>query len=198
MAQKEDIRITKTKAALTNAFYAMIAENDVDDITVNELCARANVRRATFYKHFKDKLDFLTYLIRDIRETFDRETFAGDPSPSITADYYINYISALGKFLSEREEAVSKILRSSLGPIFLYTFMHQNYIDTSKKLQISVGDGMALPSSLPVVASMLIGGVSHNILRWFELENRPPIDTLVEDMKLFFKTALDKHFEHNS
>lgn len=190
MAHKEDLRVIKTKAALTHTFFEMLKEIDVDDITVNELCIRANVRRATFYKHFKDKIDFLTYIIRDIRDTFDKENITDAKCSNITLDYYVNYISAIGKFLSERRDAISKILRSSLGPIFTYTFMQQNYYDTIDKLEQSVKDGMVLPTSIPVVASMLIGGISHNILRWFELDNHSTLDDLLIEMIKYIRMIL--------
>lgn len=189
MASREDLRVTKTKAALTHAFFEMLTESDVDDITVNDLCERAEIRRATFYKHFSDKVDFLCYLIRDIRDNFDKQSFRNSGT-SITVDYYVEYIAAIGNFLSERETAIAKILRSPLRATFIHVVMQQNYIDTKEKLEQSVRDGMTLPASVPVVANMLIGGVSHNILRWFELEERPPISDLIEEVVKLIEAIL--------
>lgn len=44
MEKKNDLRVQKTYRALMAAFEALMAEETFDDITVNELCARALIR----------------------------------------------------------------------------------------------------------------------------------------------------------
>ena len=44
MGKKKDLRVQKTYSALMAAFEALMAEETFDDITVNELCARALIR----------------------------------------------------------------------------------------------------------------------------------------------------------
>ena len=65
MEQKMDLRIRKTYKALKDTFLELLSEKKFEDITVNELCERAMVRRATFYKHFADKYDFFAFFIRE-------------------------------------------------------------------------------------------------------------------------------------
>ena len=59
---KSDLRIIKTRKALYTAFTMLLGEKSFEDITVNELCENAMVRRATCYKHFADKYDFFIKL----------------------------------------------------------------------------------------------------------------------------------------
>ena len=91
MAKKEDLRIIKTKAALTNAFYAMLEEMSLEEITVNDLCEKAEVRRATFYKHFNDKNDFIIYLIKDVRERFEVDVWSKESCGCPSKEYYKKY-----------------------------------------------------------------------------------------------------------
>ena len=44
MEKKKDLRVQKTYSALMAAFEALMAEETFDDITINELCARALIR----------------------------------------------------------------------------------------------------------------------------------------------------------
>ena len=55
MEKKLDLRVQKTRAALTSSLYSLLCEKGLNEITVTELCDRAMVRKATFYKHFADK-----------------------------------------------------------------------------------------------------------------------------------------------
>lgn len=57
-----DRRIARTKRALRSALIELMEERGLDGVSVNDLCARADLNRGTFYNHFHDKEDLLTYL----------------------------------------------------------------------------------------------------------------------------------------
>ncbi len=46
---------------ITQAFIAVLAENDFESLTVSEVCAQADVSRRTFFNHFPQKVDVLLY-----------------------------------------------------------------------------------------------------------------------------------------
>ena len=61
-AQKEkkvDRRVQRTRHALRVALVELIREKGYDAISVEEITQRANLGRATFYLHYKDKDDIL-------------------------------------------------------------------------------------------------------------------------------------------
>lgn len=62
--KKLDVRVQKTYIQLTNALMELLTQKSFDDITVLEICSTASVHRATFYKHFVDKHDFLNKCVK--------------------------------------------------------------------------------------------------------------------------------------
>ena len=182
MTRKEDLRIVKTKAALTSAFYEMLKTSSLEEMTVNDLCDAAGVRRATFYKHFKDKLDFIRYLIKDLRDRFDRERLQTDSNPYLTKDYYLKYAEAIINYLFSNETAIRNIVSSSMHSVFVEEFMHLNYEDTKRRLNESIKNGMTLVASVDTVTGMLVGGMTHTIIRWLESEDRCTSDVLLKDI----------------
>ena len=60
-----DPRVTRTRNLLLDAFLSLMAEKSFDDITVQDIAARATVNRATFYAHFVDKYALVDELIRE-------------------------------------------------------------------------------------------------------------------------------------
>ena len=68
-----DLRTVKIYDSLMVAFEELLQEKSFEQITVNELCDRAQTRRATFYKHFSDKYDFYQFMLRQLRERIFRE-----------------------------------------------------------------------------------------------------------------------------
>ena len=190
MAHKEDLRITKTKAALTKAFFSMLNDMAFENITVNELCDRADVRRATFYKHFKDKGDFTAYLIKDVRFRFETEQWNNQENTALTAEYYLEYAKTIIHYIVEHESAIKKILESPLRHTFVNVFVEENLKDTKKRLELSASEGMRLVSSPGVVAGMLVSGTARCIVSWFEDESRCSPDILLQDISSFIAKVL--------
>ena len=72
----EDRRITRSKLALKSALISMMEEKGFENVTVNDLCAKAGLNRGTFYNHFKTKEDLLWALEDEIMDdlvTFQEE-----------------------------------------------------------------------------------------------------------------------------
>lgn len=57
--KKPDRRVSRTRARLRSALLTLISEKRYLDITVEEITSRADLSRATFYLHYKDKEDLL-------------------------------------------------------------------------------------------------------------------------------------------
>ena len=56
---KNDRRVKRTLQSLRKALLELIKEKNYDEISIEEITERANVGRATFYLHYKDKEDLL-------------------------------------------------------------------------------------------------------------------------------------------
>lgn len=57
-----DRRIRKTQHALQKAFIQLVMEKEFNQITVKELCARADINKSTFYLHYRDIYDLASAL----------------------------------------------------------------------------------------------------------------------------------------
>lgn len=69
---KIDRRIVKTKRAINLALLQLLSEKSVDDITITELTAKADINRKTFYLHYagvEDVADELTAKLNDLFHT---------------------------------------------------------------------------------------------------------------------------------
>jgi AcrR family transcriptional regulator len=58
-SNKTDRRIQRTRQALRTALLELTKEKAYDSISIEEITERADVGRATFYLHYKDKEDLL-------------------------------------------------------------------------------------------------------------------------------------------
>ncbi|MGN0154952.1 MAG: TetR/AcrR family transcriptional regulator [Lachnospiraceae bacterium] len=71
----EDRRVRKTKKAIQDVFCEMTKEKKLNEITVKELCAKADINKSTFYLHYRDIYDLAnsiqSILIRDVCAIID-------------------------------------------------------------------------------------------------------------------------------
>jgi AcrR family transcriptional regulator len=65
--KREDLRIIKTRKALTGALHSLLRRYSFSRITVHHICAEAMVSRSAFYAHFRDKYALLEYWLTDLR-----------------------------------------------------------------------------------------------------------------------------------
>jgi len=64
-AQKEDLRVLRTRKLLYEAFLELFSKKGFRSLTVGEITDQAMVNRATFYAHFADKYALFEYAIRE-------------------------------------------------------------------------------------------------------------------------------------
>lgn len=58
-APRADRRVTRTKRLLHEAVVSLLLERGWDQVSVRDICERAQCGRSTFYVHFADKEDLL-------------------------------------------------------------------------------------------------------------------------------------------
>ena len=70
MEQKESRRVTMTKLLLKTALIELMQEKPFPQITIKELCERADLNRTTFYLHYADQ----TAVLREIEDEATQKT----------------------------------------------------------------------------------------------------------------------------
>ncbi len=68
MRNKEDKRIKYTKMFLKEALIELMHEKPADQISITELCNKADINRNTFYSHFNTVHDVLIMMENDLEE----------------------------------------------------------------------------------------------------------------------------------
>lgn len=187
MEKKTDLRIIKTYKALSDTFLTMLGEKKFEDITVNELCERAMVRRATFYKHFADKYEFLGFFIRQTQDEF----VAALDSTQLQEDYYSYYLYLFQKcinFLNLHQQLMERIMESNVFPTLLSIFSEEIYRHVLLKLKEDTAKGLYLPMSAEVLASFYTGGITQVLGFWFKKNPSMTEDELIAEVELVLKS----------
>jgi AcrR family transcriptional regulator len=80
LVKKPDRRVARTHRLLRDALIQLLREHAWDEITVQQVCERADVGRSTFYIHFADKEELLIGGFSELKEML-REFAAASDQP---------------------------------------------------------------------------------------------------------------------
>ena len=160
-----DLRIQKTYKALIDALGKLLQEKRFENITVNEICDLAMVRRATFYKHFGDKYELFTFMIQNIQEEFwgqvpEISSITGSIEP------YVIIMRNTLNFMDENEALVRSATESSVYPILQNIVSEQIIRDVKNRFHADEKDGRKFMLSPDLMAQAYTGALM-NIARWW-------------------------------
>ncbi len=103
---KAETKFNNTALKMNKAMFELIDEKEFKDITVTDICKKANVNRSTFYAHYDTPQDLLI----EAKENFIAEFFNGynlkaqqisrlskDETNFITEEYLLPYLKFIKK-----------------------------------------------------------------------------------------------------
>lgn len=162
MANKEDLRIIRTRKLLSNTLLDMMEETSIEKISVIDLCNRAMVNRATFYAHFEDKYHLLSFALEELKdELYDK--FTRD-SKLTTPTQTIKSVLLMGiDFFFDKHNHIANIIRNNRNGKVIGTI--EDSIAHSIKYQLSkYKDAYEIKIPLHVLSSYIAGGMVNTML----------------------------------
>lgn len=169
MGSKLDLRIYKTYKALHEAFTELLEHKAFEELTVNELCDKAMIRRATFYKHFADKYEYFNFYLSEVREEFTaRVSTKTDLSNPV--DYSRQMLKETFKFVREHKKILDR-MKYSNRMSFLYQSLQEQIALELRYVFITSHKRKPTPE-LDMTISFYAGGLINVVYWWL---NNPTI-----------------------
>ena len=66
-----DKRVVRTKRAIRNAFTELLAEKDINYITIKDIADRANINRKTYYNYYNGIYQLIEEIEKDLVDKFE-------------------------------------------------------------------------------------------------------------------------------
>ena len=182
----EDLRIIKTKRKLFETFISMLSTTSIEDITINDLCTKAGVRRATFYKHYTDKIDFCSYVLWRNRDEFDKAGSIEIPE-KYKDDCFVKYAVEYIEFLDANEPIISNLVKSNLIGVLTHVVLKQHFNEILYKLNKCVDLNYKLIASPATVALAVVSSILGIAFNWMQSGRVKPKDEVIEEIAIVVK-----------
>ena len=183
MDKPVDLRVQKTRLALTNALLQLMSQKRYEDITVNELCEQAMVRRATFYKHFGDKEEFFSFMIR---EKIVKSIGALQWETKTPKEYCIGIMGCVLHLLEEYRLPVQLQLKSSMQATLKELIAEEIEWDILAYFKQEEKEGRLPPVKSVELLAKVFTGALMSVCAWY-IEKKQPVSQseLVEELSRF-------------
>ena len=118
------------KERIADALLELCSEKPFPDISISEITDRADVGRATYYRHFSSKEDVIVFKFKTIFESLPvpdphkiRPHFDPDFQPPKNRDVVEQYFAAYLRHLEKNRDVLERIYAAKLGyALFLYLY----------------------------------------------------------------------------
>lgn len=193
METKKDLRVTKTYTALSNTFWELIQKKTFSEITVNELCNRALIRRQTFYKHFTDKYDFLSFMILSTLQQNKKEgpDWTRTDSAEETLDHFLDHLMDSLRQVMELIDIDHDLLENiGVGNhmfIVIKNVMRSIDGEIQDFYEKALECGCRLPSDTELLTHFLIGSIHQSVLYWYMNRNSISKESFLERISKLIK-----------
>jgi AcrR family transcriptional regulator len=157
-----DRRVKRTRRLLRDALLALVLERGWDQVSVMDVCERADVGRSTFYTHFADREALLLSGYEDLREHLRAETQrVGDGSR------LLSFLPGLLAHVEENRRLFRALVGKRAGQLAVANFRRFVFEMVGDELSAEFREGAKLEH-----AARYVGGGISELLIWF-VDARP-------------------------
>jgi AcrR family transcriptional regulator len=163
--RKDDRRSRRTRRLVTAAMTELLLEKPWDDITVQAILDRADIGRATFYHHFRDKLDVVDAVAAEMFEGLH------DADPLTTSGGSLP-VRGLFRHAAERYRSLRAMLDTPGAEVF-WTQSHAALcaaIESSLVAPAARRSRSAVPAP---IQAQFVAGALLGVLKWWLREGMP-------------------------
>lgn len=110
MNTKNNLSFRNNEEKIQNALLQLLEENDIDNITVKQICAVSNINRSTFYSHYDDILSLIhaieNRIHQEIISNYQNKAEAG--IGMLDGSFYHNFLTNIKKYKTFYKASLKK------------------------------------------------------------------------------------------
>ena len=167
MKKKENQRVALTKRLLKESLLRLLAEKNIQNITVSELCAEAEINRSTFYNHYGCPADVLLDIengvVADLEHIWQQDGNGKSWPVNLR-------VEALCEYLHEHRELAKLLFRSSdTNSGFASRLINASHVRATYEAELAYAENEV---NVRLAITFLSNGTYYMIRQWI-LEDIP-------------------------
>ena len=173
-----DRRVIKTKRAIKNAFAKLLSQKDINDITISDSAAEADINRKTFYNYYAGVHEVIDEIENDVVSHFDAALTEIDFKNSLNRPNLIF-------------EKLTNIINADMDFFGYLLSMNSNVSLSSKITDMLTGKVKTLIMQyvdvdevhVDIMLEFMISGMVAVYRRWFNSDRSEPVEEISSQIK---------------
>ncbi len=139
---KRTLQAIKTKNKIYDAFFDLIKEVDIENLTIEKICKRAEVSVGTFYHHYKTKNDIMEEAFQRGDEYFQESIANNHINGDNATDQILNFFELFARFHIDNGVDCTKTIYNTRNKLFasgdrlMVTILHEIIAKGIEKKQL--------------------------------------------------------------
>jgi AcrR family transcriptional regulator len=167
MEKKLDRRVQRTRRMLRDALIEVILEKGYEAVTVQDITERADLRRATFYLHYRDKEELLLTALEETFEELVKQIESVMQSDGLAGKTQLEPYLVTFKHVEANQDLYRSILCGQGAAVIAQRI--RDYLANHVHNGLAL-DAMTVPSD---VLANYIAGTELALITWWLEHNRP-------------------------
>lgn len=148
-----DRRVQKTRKALRLALISLMTEKGWDDVSIQDICDRADVGRSTFYTHFQNKEQLLEAGLSDLSHAL-RQGLGADPDQNPNS--VLPFVRGLIEHVVEQRRLLRAMVGSRSGHVVRLRFRDMVFRLVGEDLARQVPEGWQREGAVYFITGALL------------------------------------------
>ena len=189
-----DLRVKKTQRALMDSFLELLKTKNFSQITVQDLCDRAMVRRSTFYRHYSDKYDLLNQVLANFFNSL-HESHLDNLLVKEPKTYFENIVRETLYFLIENRDTIQSVFTIAYYDEITRIVYNQLYKGVERQVNFDIRHGIRFNIDLEVYMEFMAGGILRIIYAWLKEGQTRSVEDLTREVVKIINGIRETHIK---
>jgi AcrR family transcriptional regulator len=175
-----DRRVQRTRALLRSAILELVAERGLDALRIEDITERANLRRATFYMHYRDREELLADALTETFDQLAQQTEHVAKQDQFGGKTQLEAYLVTFRHAEAHHQLYKNLLTGSSSAIF------------ARRIREYLAAIIQRGGAASVVTAQFIAGAELSLITWWLEQDRPlPAESIAEQAYRLVMHGLD-------
>ena len=187
-----DRRVMRTKRAIKSAFVRLLTEKHINDITVSDIAALADINRKTFYNYYAGVYEVVDEIENEIVSRLDEMLTEIDFKNNMDRPYMV--FEKLTAAINTDRDFFGYLMQTDMNVSLTAKLIG---LLTAKVKAILMQYVKTEEHRIDLMLEFMIPGMVAVYRRWFNSDNREPIEELSAEINLLSFRGLNGYLNLN-
>lgn len=168
----------------------LLKEKSFDDIRISDICNGAMIHRTTFYKHFEDKYNLLSYALKNIINGFEIKSL-DFYNNTVSRKFYINLFKSFLQHIENNRKIYLVGLRNLKSDFLINNFKRIIVTSIKYRLEDNNKHGANFTIPIPVLAELYYATMIGLGIWWLQNDADISIDETISYLDLALTNIIE-------